>query len=114
MKIVINNHRRISAIQEEFSTLFPGLRIGFYAKPSHPGASPSTKLIMHSGKSIQDCRAISKDGEIELLPSMNVSDVKENFRDVYGLSIAIFHKGNNGSGETPVNDDSTFEELVKK
>ena len=43
MKIVINNKRRIFAIQEEFSTMFPGLVIAFFAKPSRPGAAPSKK-----------------------------------------------------------------------
>ncbi len=114
MKIVINNKRRIFAIQEEFSTMFPGLVIAFFAKPSRPGAAPSKKLIRHSGKSIQDCRAVSKEGVIEILPSMNVSDVKENFRDVYGLSIEIFHKGRNGSNETPVSDNMTLDEINKQ
>jgi len=90
MKIVINNNRKIFAIQEEFSKMFPGLNIEFCAKPSRPGASPSKKLIRQSSKTLQDCRAISKEGTIDILPSMNVSDLKENFRDVYGLSIEIF------------------------
>ncbi len=111
MKIIINNSRRISAIQEEFSKMFPGLILAFYAKPSHPGAAPSTKLIRHSGKSLQDCRAISNEGAIEILPSMNISDVKENFRDVYGLSVEIFRKGGDGSNETPVSDNMTLGEI---
>ena len=90
MKIVINSNRKIFAIQDEFSEMFPGLTIAFYAKPSHPGAAPSTKLIRHSGKTLQDCRINSNDGIIEILPSMNISDLKENFRDVYGLSVEIF------------------------
>ena len=113
MKIEINSSRRISSIQDEFSSMFPGLTIAFHAKPSHPGASPSPKLIRHSGKSIQDCRAISNDGAIEILSTMNVSDVKENFRDVYGLSVEIFHKGENGSNAIPVSDDLTIEEAIK-
>jgi hypothetical protein len=114
MKIVINNNRKIFAIQEEFSNIFPGLTIAFYAKPSKPGSAPSTKLIRHSGKTLQDCRAISNDGIIEILPSMNISDVKENFRDVYGLSVEIFQKGGNGSNKNPVNDNLTLEEINKK
>lgn len=114
MKIAINNNRKIFAIQEEFSNMFPGLTIAFYAKPSKPGSPPSTKLIRHSGKTLQDCRAISKDGTIEILPSMNISDVKENFRDVYGLSVEIFQKGGNGSNEKPLSDNLTLEEIFKK
>ena len=111
MKIVINSSRRISSIQEEFTTMFPKLTLSFYAKPSHPGASPSAKLIRHSGKSLQDCRAISKDGVMEILPTMNIGDVKENFRDVYGLSVEIFHKGENGSNAIAISDNQTLEEV---
>jgi len=114
MKIVINNNRKIFAIQKEFSEMFPGLRIGFFAKPNKPGAAPSKKLIKHSGKTLQECRAISKEGTIEILPSMNISDLKENFRDVYGLSVEIFYKGENGSGEIPVRDDLSIENLNKQ
>jgi len=114
MKIVINNNRAISAIQGEFSAMFPGLTLTFYAKPSHPGAAPSEKLIRHSGKSLKDCRAISNDGIIEILPTMNISDVKGNFRDVYGLSVEIFQKGKNDPNPDPVGDNLTLEELNKQ
>jgi propanediol utilization protein len=43
MKIVINNNRKIFAIQEEFSKMFPGLNIEFFAKLSRPGDTPSKK-----------------------------------------------------------------------
>jgi hypothetical protein len=114
MKIVINNNRKIFAIQKEFSEMFPGLRIGFFAKPSKPGAAPSKKLVKHSGKTLQECRAISKEGIIEILPSMNISDLKENFRDVYGLSVEILQKGADGSNEIPVDDNLTIEDVNKQ
>ena len=110
MKIVINNHRKIFAIQQEFSTMFPGLKIGFHAKPSKPGAAPSVKVIMHSNNTLQDCRAISKQGSIEILPTMNISDLKENFRDRYGLSVEIFQKGGNGADEDLVSDKLSLQE----
>jgi len=113
MKIVINNNRKIFAIQEEFSNMFPGLKIEFFAKPSRPGAAPSKKLVRHSSKTLQDCRAISKEGTIDILPSMNISDLKENFRDIYGLSVEIFQKAENGSYENPVSDKQTIEEIIK-
>ncbi|MGA2822279.1 MAG: hypothetical protein ABSE72_02015 [Bacteroidales bacterium] len=114
MKIVINSSRKIFAIQEEFSTMFPGLTLAFYAKPNHPGAAPSTKLIRHSGKTLQDCRINRNDGTIEILPTMNISDVKENFRDVFGLSVEIFQKSSDGSYGNPVGDNLILEEANKQ
>ena len=92
MKIVINNHRKIFAIQAEFSKLFPALKLGFYAKPNNPKAAPSDKLILHSNHTLQDCRAVSKQGIMEMLPTMSITDLKNNFRDIFGLSVDIFQK----------------------
>lgn len=114
MKIVINNHRKIFAIQQEFSSMFHQLRIGFHAKPSKPGAAPSIKLVVHSGRTLQDCRAISKQGTIEILPSMNMSDLKENFRDAFGLSVEIFRKTVNGAHDNPPGDHLTLGELNRQ
>ncbi len=114
MKIVINNNRRISAIQEEFSNMFPGLTIAFYAKPSHPGAAPSTKLIRHSGKSLQDCRINSNDGTIEILPNMNISELKANLRDIFGLSVEIFQKSQNGNNKNLLSDNLILGEINKQ
>lgn len=33
MKIAINDNRKIFAIQEEFNTAFPYLKLEFYSKP---------------------------------------------------------------------------------
>ena len=111
MKIVINSSRKISAIQEEFSTLFPGLTLAFYAKPSHPGAAPSAKLIRHSGKTLHDCRINSNDGILEIQPAMNIAELKENLRDVFGLSVEIFQRTDNGSYGKPVSDNLILGEV---
>ncbi len=114
MKIVINNHRKIFAIQEEFNNLFPGLKIKFHAKSSKSGAASSVKLVVHSGRTLQDCRTTSKQGTITILPTMNVSDLKENFSNVYGLSVEISRKGNPGGIENPLSDKLTLEENNSK
>ena len=89
MKIVINNNRKIFAIQEEFKTIFPSLEIEFFAKPNNKGAAPSKKLIMHSSKTLQECRAVGNEGTIEILPTMDPDDIKGNFSDIFGLSVEI-------------------------
>lgn len=114
MKITINNHRKISAVQDEFNKMFPGLMLAFYAKPSHPGGAPSEKLIRHSGKTLQDCRSDDKDGEIEILPAMLVRELKNYFRDVFGLTIEIFYKGDTEDQKIPVGENLTLQEINKK
>ncbi|MEI7527177.1 MAG: hypothetical protein WCJ95_22695, partial [Mariniphaga sp.] len=83
MKIVINNYRKIYAIQAEFTKLFPALKLGFHAKPNNPKGAPSNKLIMHSNHTLSDCRAVRKQGIMEILPTMSITDLQNTFRDIY-------------------------------
>jgi hypothetical protein len=111
MKIIINNHRKIFSIQEEFNEMFPCLKIDFFAKPNTSGGAPSTKLVSHNSKTLQDCRAMGNEGSIEVQPSMNISDLKENFRDIFGLSVEITQKNGNGSTEIPLDNKFNIGEI---
>jgi hypothetical protein len=113
MKIVINNHRKIYAIQEEFSSMFPDLKIGFHAKPHNTGGPPSPQMVKHSGRTLQDCRTSTRKGTIDILPTMNLADLKEHFRDVYGLSVEVVNKGGHGPDTKPASDDLTLQEMNK-
>ncbi len=55
MKITINDHRKVFAIEEEFNQMFPNLKIEFMAKPSAAGAKHSDMPVAQS-KTIADCR----------------------------------------------------------
>ncbi|MCX6285003.1 MAG: hypothetical protein NTW31_12305 [Bacteroidetes bacterium] len=114
MKIVINNHRKIFAIQEEFSVMFPELKIVFHAKPSSQGGVPSSKLVVHSSRKLQDCRSISREGTIEVMQTMSISDLKGNLRDIFGLSAEIFRKAENGEDEKPISGKHTLGEINKE
>lgn len=99
MKISINNHRKIHAVQEEFNTVFPDLKLLFHAKPSKEGGAPSEKMVTHPGKTLQECRTNHNEGTMEILPTMSISDIQENFRDIFGLSVEITAKAKTGIAE---------------
>jgi hypothetical protein len=114
MKIVINNNRKIFALQEEFNAVFPGLTLDFHAKPSKPGGAPSEKLVGHSSKTLEECRVIHNEGTVEILPSMHVSDVQNIFRDIFGLSVEILQKAGDGTRVNPGNDKLTVAEINRQ
>ena len=95
MKITINDHRKIFAIQEEFNNLFPNLIIEFYAKANKDGAPHSDHLIKHD-KTLGECRTEHNKGTITITPNMTVGDLKQDFTDVYGLAIEVFQKSDKG------------------
>ena len=109
MKIIINNRRRIYAIEEEFNQVFPNLKIEFFAKPNKPGGVPLEQRVT-PGKSIVECRAVHNEGAITITPAMTIDNLKQNFRDVYGLSVQVFKKSGEDWIETTGNGNCSLEE----
>lgn len=110
MKIKINDNRKIFAIQEEFSNLFPYLRIEFFSKPHKPGGASSKKIMKHSSKTLGECRTIHKKGQITITPNMTVNDLEQCFSDIFGLGVQVFRKSGKVWLETTVTDGWTLEE----
>lgn len=48
MKITINNHRKVFAIQEEFNTAFPYLKLEFFSKPHKSKGASEKEFIKHN------------------------------------------------------------------
>lgn len=110
MKIIINDHRKIFAVQEDFQKLFPYLKVEFFSKPHKVGAPSSKKIMKHPGKTLGECRAIHNKGTLTVTPQMTVADLEQNFSDVYGLSVQVFRKSGKAWLETSVTDKWTLDQ----
>lgn len=110
MKITINDNRKIFAIQEEFSKLFPYLKLEVFSKPHTLGGGSSKKLIKHNSKTLGECRTIHNKGKITITPNMTVADLEQNFGDIYGLGVQVFRKSGKVWLETTVTDGWTLNE----
>lgn len=109
MKLIINDHRKIFAIQEEFNQLFPYLKLEFFSKPHTNGGATSKKLVKHSSKTLGECRTLHNTGEVTIIPGMTVSELEQGFGDVYGLGVQVFRKSGKTWLETTVTDNWTLE-----
>jgi hypothetical protein len=92
MQIIINDHRKIHAIQEEFSTLFPNLKLEFYAKPPHIHAAHPNKIITASSKTLGECRNVHNKGRLSISAGMTIAELVNNFNEVYGIDIEVLRK----------------------
>ena len=110
MKITINDRRKIFAIQEEFNTVFPYLKLEFFSKPHKLGGASAKKLSKHNSKTLGECRAVHNKGQITITPGMTVWDLEQSFSDIYGLGVQIFRKSGKVWLETTVTDRWTLEE----
>jgi len=109
MKIQINDHRKIFAIQEEFNKLFPRLKFELLGKPNKTGSSASTK-IYKSNKTLGDCRIKHTSGELTITPNMTAADLKQILSDKFGLSIALYRKSGSEWEETTDNNKLSLHE----
>ncbi|MBL7902798.1 MAG: hypothetical protein JNK73_12440 [Bacteroidia bacterium] len=109
MKISINDHRKIHAIQDEFNEVFPYLKIEFFSKPHASGGPSSKKMMKSSSKTLGECRTIHNKGSITISPEMTVDELEQRFMDVYGLSIQVFRKSGKVWLETTITDGWTLE-----
>jgi hypothetical protein len=109
MKIIINDNRKIFAVQKEFNKIFPYLKLEFFAKPSKAGGKPSTKTITHSSKTLGECRAVHHTGTLTITPNTTVSQLEQDFRDNFDLSVQLFRKSRKSWIETTVTDGWTLE-----
>lgn len=115
MKIEINNHRKIYAIQKEFNASFPGLKIEFHEKPHKKDGPPSEKLVKSSSKTLAECRTLHNEGFISIHQQMTTGDLKQCFRDNFGLTIEVFQKTENNTWrKIPITEKSILDELNKE
>jgi hypothetical protein len=112
MKISINDHRKVFAIQEEFSAAFSNLKLEFHAKPHQSAGSADNEYCKHSAH-LSECRTIHESGEITMTPHMTVANLEQNFRDVYGLGVEVFKKSGTNWVSTADLTGLTLEELNK-
>ncbi|GHN02670.1 hypothetical protein WSM22_41590 [Cytophagales bacterium WSM2-2] len=113
MKIQINDHRKVFAVQEEFSQLFPNLKIEFYKKPSKVGEAAAKRLIK-SSSTLGDSRVVHTKGELTLKGLMTISDLQQSLSDTYGLSAVVLRKSGKGWIETTENGRLSIDEQNEK
>jgi len=118
MKIEINDHRKIFAVQEEFNKIFPHLRLAFLSKPSKVGEAASKKIMKERSKTLGDCRVVHTKGELTLSPSMTVADLQQSLSDNYGLSVLVYLRSGKdwiettGNGKLSLADQDKRQEVV--
>ncbi len=114
MKITINDTRKIFAIQEEFNTIFPYLKLEFFSKPHKPGVGSPKEQVKNNNATLGECRTVHNKGDIIIVPEMTVSDLEQNFVNVYGLGVQVFRKSGKSWLETTVTDNWTLAEQDKQ
>ncbi|MBN8703820.1 MAG: hypothetical protein J0M08_12200 [Bacteroidetes bacterium] len=114
MKLVINDAKKIGVIQKEFTSVFPFLKIEFFAKPHKSGEASAKKIMKSADLTIGECRRVHNSGSVTINGKMTVNDLEQTFSNTFGLSVQVFRKSGRVWLETTVTDGWSLDEQNKQ
>ncbi|MBK7938096.1 MAG: hypothetical protein IPJ82_13825 [Lewinellaceae bacterium] len=111
MKIHVSQEKSIAQIQEEFSKVYPYLKLVFFSKPHKAYKGSHAKfLITDTGQTLGSIEKKPKTGDLYIEVDMPTWQVERLFEEEFGLHVQVFRKSGNTWLETSVTDDLTLEE----
>ncbi len=114
LQIMVYAHRKISAVKEEFNTVFPYLKLEFFLKPNLPNSASTLKFLKYDSKTLGEFKEDLLEAEICINPSMTVENLDQKFRDTYGLGVLVYRKSGKAWLETTLTHNWTLEEQNKQ
>jgi hypothetical protein len=103
MKMQLAKYKTINDVCEEFNNAYPFLRIDFYKfAQGRPVAGVNQKLnklatLVNAG--------IRHEGEIEVIETMTVRQLEQNFLNQFGLNVQVSRKSGSLWLETTISDN---------
>jgi hypothetical protein len=112
MKILIHDNTTISEVQKRFNELFPYLKLEFFRKqyPHKPGAL----RFLPQNEKLGNIRKKHFNGELDVLPGMQVSQLESLFTDHFDLEVQVLRKSGSSWLETILTDSWTLQEQNKE
>jgi hypothetical protein len=106
MKITVNDHKKVLETQQEFSNVFPYLRMDIFSK-----SKPLTQILKQHETEFGDLvSAPDKLRRINITAEMSVASLMNSFSELYGLGVQVFRK----SGKAWIGTSLTKEWTLKE
>ena len=112
--MIIKDSQSLKEIQQEFSSLFPYLKVEFYSRKHSEFGGSHKRDQLHPDQLVQDIRTIHNEGDIAIDPNMTVLVFEQLFEDKFGLHVQVFRKSGNIWIQTSVTDYLTLEMQNRK
>jgi len=110
MKIVVNDDKKISTIQQEFSDLFPYLKLVFFEKAPKIGGLSAKIIAKYLDKTIEQYSTIRHTETLTITPQMTVADLKHGFNDIFGIHIQVFRESGKAWLDATITEGWTLDE----
>jgi hypothetical protein len=108
MQIHIEEEKTLAAIKGEFSTLFPQLKIEFYAEQHKAGEGTPARLQLDENLTITQARTAHNEGALQINGDQKTSTLEAAFESMYGLHAQVFRKSGDGWLQTTATDHWTL------
>jgi hypothetical protein len=108
IKIVVDQDKKIDAIQEEFNSLFPYLKLEFYLSPSKPNRP--LRYIKNKSKAISKFKIEPGKRNFNITSDITAAEIHKSFMDIYGLGVQLFRKSGKAWLEATLTDSWTLAE----
>ncbi len=106
--MIIDEHKEIGVIKEEFNALFPYLKIEFSKSSGRVDMRPQTPL-KNSG-TLKTFRKSGSEGKVRIRPGMTVLELDRDFNNIYGIVVQVFRKSGKAWLEATFTEGWTLEE----
>lgn len=99
-----------ASLKQEFSALFPFLKIEFFREPCIKGKGNSRDKMITTNEVISHLQEKKCIGKVSFTNQTVVRDFEENFLNKFGICMQVFRKSGNVWLETTSTDDWTLEQ----
>jgi hypothetical protein len=104
----------IQEVIEQFSKVYPGLKLELYSKEHEPGKGTSQDLILDHSMKLGDVNPSISSEDLALDPQMTVAELENVFKSHFGLNVQVFRRSNKLWLQTSATDKWTLEVQNRK
>jgi hypothetical protein len=111
MYLHIHDSRTLKELQDDFSSVFPYLRLEFYTRRQRAGQHASSRSLLNPFLQVVTIRRQHRNGAIEIREQMKAKQVEQLLKREYSLPAEVLHYTKAGWLQTEVADEATLQEL---
>jgi hypothetical protein len=112
--MIITNEKSLEFVQEEFHQRFPFLKLEFYTNQHQSGHGSPIGETLDSSLLIKQVRKQDSDGNLNIDPTMKVSELELALFEEFGLNAQVFRRSGNIWIQTSFTDNWSLEKQNRK
>ena len=110
----VDQHTKLTEIQETFNKQFPHLRIEFYGRPHDPGEGTSDRDRLDHERTLGDVTKPISVHQLQFDGNMTINALESKLNEELGLHAQVFRRSGNLWLQTTATDNWTLDDANRK